>query len=369
MIKAARIGLILHDFSAGGTERIAIHLANRWSRKREVVLFCGSEEGPARELVASEIIVRRVEPPIPRGRRSRQRLGTAIAETLRTQSVDVIVGPGNFHIPALQTLARVLADTRPAIVCKLSNPLIGRGRNPIAQSLFENNLKRSTREFDALVAMSPALRNEAIAVLGHERIITVFEPIDAPEMPNANCRSAEDLPTILAAGRFVSQKNMTLALRAFARLADRSARLVLAGDGPQRKALEAQATHLGIGDRVSFRGHVSSIAPLLEQAEVFLATSTYEGYPAVLIEAIAAGVPIVTTRSSPAIDEILAHPSFGLKAASEPAALADAIRRTLEGGRPDPDARAEFLERHDPDHAAMEWLTVLDAAVRARRAT
>lgn len=363
MGEAARIGVVLHDFSAGGTERIAICLANRWSRSREVTLFCGDEEGPARALVSSEVKVRRVDPFIRRGHGSRARLGKAIAAMLRTWPVDIMVGPGNFHIPVLRALARQLGDARPAIVCKLSNPLARRGRNRLAQSVFEASLRRATRDFDGLVAMSPTLHDEAVAVLRHERVTTVFEPVDAP---GAIRQPAAGPPTILSAGRLVAQKNMALALDAFARFPDRSARLIVAGDGPQRTALEEQATRLGIAGRVAFTGHVPGIAPLLAQAHLFLATSVYEGYPAVLIEAIAAGVPIVTTGSSPAIAEILAHPSFGIQADADPAALADAMRHILDGGKPDADARVQFLARHDPDRAALAWLAVLDDAVRQR---
>jgi colanic acid/amylovoran biosynthesis glycosyltransferase len=114
-------------------------------------------------------------------------------------------------------------------------------------------------------------------------------------------------------------------------------RLVLVGEGPLRDALEALATKLGIRERVEFRGGCleHEVASLLDTADLLVlpsivaANGDTEGIPNALLEAMACGVPVVTTRVS-GIPELVRHNETGLLA--EPAdsdSLCDALRRTL----------------------------------------
>ncbi|MEH6758811.1 MAG: glycosyltransferase [Parasphingorhabdus sp.] len=103
----------------------------------------------------------------------------------------------------------------------------------------------------------------------------------------------------------ITQKNLPLMLRAFAQGSISSDTLTLVGDGPLRKSLEAQARALGLSDRVHFTGHVTEIGPWLAKADFYLMSSHYEGVPAVIVEALAAGLPIITTDCSNAISAML----------------------------------------------------------------
>ncbi len=80
-----RILIVLHDFSGGGTERVAIRLANQWARMgRAVRIFCGTEAGPLRGLVDDAVSVEQADPVLPRARFSRIRLGIALARAAET---------------------------------------------------------------------------------------------------------------------------------------------------------------------------------------------------------------------------------------------------------------------------------------------
>lgn len=352
--EARRIGLILHDFPAGGTERIAIRLANAWSDAgREVTIFCGTIAGPAYGQVADRVDRVAADPPIPRAPLSRLRLGRWLRASLATHPVDLLVVPGNFHLPVLLAAGRLPC----AVAAKLSNPVIRQGWTgglaPLARRLV-------TRHVDRLVAMSPALAQEARAILVRP-CETLAEPI-LPAIPPARSRPPGP-PLVVCAGRMVAQKRLSLALQAFAALADPSARLVLLGDGPERAALEREARALGIAGRTRFVGHVPDIAPWLERAHAFLLTSRYEGYPAVLVEAIAAGVPVVTTPCSAAIAEIVEQPASGLIVSADPIVLAEALRRVLAGGGVAAEARQALAARHAAGPAAAAWLAMLDRLV------
>jgi len=366
---ARYIAVILHDFSTGGSERIAIRLANRWaSSGRKVTILSGVAAGPARTLVAANVTVRIASPELPRNPVSRFALGDAFARMIASDMPDLIFSPGNFHIPMVAALARKLGRHRPAIVCKISNPLRQPGRSGARQWLFDRLTRRTTRAVDAFVAMSAALRDDAFAVLRRPEIALIYEPIlDGPAAQDLRFgRSRRQPPLIVCAGRLEPQKHFTLAIRAFARIDPAlGARLLILGEGYERTELEAEAKWLAVADRIEFGGHVADIRPALASARLFLMSSRYEGYPAVLIEALAAGLPIVTTGCTPALGEIMVHPSFGRVTPPDADALARAIEMVLDGPLPDAQATTDLLARHRIAEAADHYLALFDDVVAA----
>lgn len=354
---AGRIAILFQDFAAGGTERIMIRLANEWAKSREVFILCGSEQGPARDRVDERVTVLPMAPEIPRSPLSRLRIGRSVARMLPSLRPDVLVGPGNHVLPIFGALGK----TGVPLACKLSNPADLSRHGMIPRGLLRWASARTCRPLDAVVAMSPALAEEAESFLGTGNLRVIPEPI----LTNASSKPPERRPSgprrLLVAGRLVKQKNVALALHVLA-AGDPLALLTIAGDGPERARLERLAERLGIARRVSFLGHVADIGPLLARSDLLLMTSLYEGYPAVLIEALAAGVPVVTTDSSPAIPEILGHPSFGRVAPADPIAIARAIDDAMTA-RPDVAARATLIARHGVEANAALWLDLLDTIV------
>jgi glycosyltransferase involved in cell wall biosynthesis len=361
----------MHDFSTGGSERIAIRLANQWARNgRQVTILCGTSEGPARARVAPEVMVRSVRPEIRRSIFSRHALGASMAEPVNALRPDLIFVPGNFHIPVAGALGRALGRNRPAFVCKLSNPLRQPGRSMLGQSLFAGLIRWQARPIDTFTAMSVRLQQEAISVLHRPMVRLIHEPnVDSDVRGSAGARlDTDDAPLIICAGRLTAQKNFGLAIRAFAMLDPRhNARLLILGEGEERAALEREVLRRGVAGKVTLGGHVEDIRPMLSRARLFLLSSRYEGYPAVLIEALAAGLPIVATDCSPAIREIMAHPSFGCVVAQDTAVLADAIADVLAAPPPATVPIEALLGRHRLDRSAQNYLDLFDWVVASRR--
>jgi glycosyltransferase involved in cell wall biosynthesis len=145
----------------------------------------------------------------------------------------------------------------------------------------------------------------------------------------------EDERMILAVGRLSKEKAQIDLLRAFRKLSDThaevNARLVIVGDGPERGQLEDAASSLGIGDRVVFTGQVKNVEVYYGAADVLVNPSHSEGSPYVLLEAMAAGLPIVATAVGGVPELFENNETALLVPASDPRAMADAIARLLNG--------------------------------------
>lgn len=153
--------------------------------------------------------------------------------------------------------------------------------------------------------------------------------------PNAALRveltGSSDRPIVFTPARLHTQKGHRYLLEAATLVPD--ACFVLAGDGPERSALEQQARELGIHERVRFLGQRQDVPQLLSLCDLFVLPSLYEGLPLSVLEAMAAGKPIVATRIG-GTDEAIADGATGLLVApGKPDELASAIR-TLLADRP-----------------------------------
>lgn len=176
---------------------------------------------------------------------------------------------------------------------------------------------------------------------------------------------------LLFVGRLRIRKGVEVALEAVARLASEGhpTRLLVAGEGEHRARLEARAAELGLdGSRVRFLGRASAgqVRWLLRGAAALVVPSTYEGMPLVVLEAMAAGRPVVASRVS-GIPEVVVDGETGwLVPAEDPPALADSLARLLadqaEGARRGAAGRARCAELYRPERAARLWLEQVESA-------
>ena len=137
-------------------------------------------------------------------------------------------------------------------------------------------------------------------------------------------------PFMLAAGRLDHQKGFDVLIRAFALAMPDCGqlRLVIVGEGPTAQALRDLVAELHVDARVLFPGQVKELQALMQQAQGFILSSRYEGFPNVLLEALANGLPVVATDCPSSPREILRDGEYGLLVPCEdPVALAAAVRR------------------------------------------
>jgi len=228
-------------------------------------------------------------------------------------------------------------------------------------------LIRTYRQADHVIAISHGVAADLRAVTGvpAQRLAILRNPsvasdIDRQMRAPLPCPADPTRPLLLAAGRLVEAKDFATLLHAFARLRrHRNARLAILGEGPLRGELTALAQHLGIADDLALPGFVTQPAAWMARSALFVVSSRFEGGPNVLIEALACGVPAVSTDCPHGPREILDHGRWGrLVPVGDAAALADAMTATLNAPPPAATLRAAMAP-YRAETAARAYIEAL----------
>lgn len=373
----SHIALIAYELETGGISRVAVHLANGFSREgRRVSLVLSTSQGPrhAEELA---LIDKQVEVICLSDRPFRKRaLGQiatfrALRRWLRRARPDVIVGTAN-NISWYTGLATTgLGADRPKLYIKTTNPILRKADGPALTALRKAGYARLFGAADGVLTLSDAetglLSKQFPAVAGRFR--TVFNPYLTPEIGSRprDTAGAGGTPVILALGRLAPQKNFARAIEAFALArqlggaALNDARLVICGEGPERASLEALANRLGVADAVELPGFRDDVPELLAQARCYLMSSEYEGLPAVVIEALGAGCPVVTTDCFLAARELLDGRSGCRVTALDARSLATGLVQSF-GEVPDEMALRQLAQNYSLVSAVQSHLTAMGLA-------
>src|SRR5215210_7347665 len=220
------------------------------------------------------------------------------------------------HTSLRHTLA--LSDFRSAVLKTLGGPIERWGEHSA----------------EAVLVITPRLRRLLLSDGVDENRIHLIPPGMNPSLfegPFEDPFAGIGRPRVLFVGRLAPQKGVSTLVAAAGLLKDPSARLLLVGDGPERKALEKEAKRIGVGDRVCFLGFVAHerLPAVLVHADLLVLPSLYEELGTVLLEAMQAALPIVASKTGGILDVIEDGVTGVLVAPGEPGALARAINRIL----------------------------------------
>jgi glycogen(starch) synthase len=203
---------------------------------------------------------------------------------------------------------------------------------------------------EAISAFGPALADKARVVRNGTDLVAVRSA--APER--------RDRPYLLGIGRFVPQKGFDVLIDAFARIAAAhpDLDLVLAGEGPERAAFEARARNTGLGERIVFLGGVPAerAFALFRGAAGFVLSSRHEPQGIVVVEAMAAGAPVVATRVGGVPETVVDGRNGLLVDGGDAVSMAAGLQDLLEH----PDAAAARAAQAARDVEAYDWSRITD---------
>jgi len=279
-----------HALVGGGAERVWARLASGFAARGDRVIFAVDFEANAALPLLTKDVTLEV---LPRGHGAAT---LALAKLIRAQR------------PAASLSAISVSNLKHALAAHLA----GRADRAILSyhGFFDSEPERLSRlgyrltpllarATAATVAVSQALRRDLIARLHAPEARTTMisnpaAPEPFPQRVDAGALARRP-PLIAAIGRLAPDKDFVTLLRAFARLADPAARLVILGEGPERARLEGEIAALGLGGRVALPGFAASPGEVLAEARVFALSSRREAFSLVCVEALAHGLPVVAT--------------------------------------------------------------------------
>jgi len=357
---AKRVAFFLPDMRLGGAERVALTLIAYFvDHGIDVDLLLMEATGEL--LVDVPESVRVIDLKAPRIRRALTGLVSYLGRE-RPDALQVSMWP----LTVVGIIAGKLARTHTRVVVSehvvLSEQYGGSARTMAA-------MRATLRLFFPLAAaricVSAGVVDDVAGLSGlpSRRFDLVYNPIGAPDhivtSAAVDSQWGGEGPRILTVGSLKIQKNQALLLDAFARLPDNQARLTILGDGPLRAELEYRVVELDLAGRVAMPGFTNDPWPYYASADLFVLSSDYEGFGNVIVEAMHAGLPIVSTDCSSGPAEILANGEYGdLVPVGDGEALAGAIQFSLSRP-PSPDRQKLRAGDFSVEAAASRYLSLL----------
>ncbi|MEX2317849.1 MAG: glycosyltransferase [Pirellulales bacterium] len=333
---------LVHGLPVGGAEVLIDRIVRRLCSRYRFIVACLDEVGQLGEILVQD--------------------GVRVVHLERRPGFDWKCVRRLRHLLGAEGVQIVHAHQCTPLAYALATQLLGR-RPPVLLTehgrFFPDTPSRKRKLFNRLFARAgdrfvavgqtvqrALVENEGLA---SHRIQVVYNGIEWPEeeitsIDRAQMRAKFGVTAeqclVVQVARLDAIKDHQTALRAIALAAirDNRIRLFVVGDGPESEKIEREIVKQSLQERVTMLGMRSDVRQLLAAADMFLLSSVSEGIPVTILEAMAAGVPVVATAVG-GVPELIRHEEHGLLApAGDAAGLADALVRLAR----EPELRARF---------------------------
>jgi glycosyltransferase involved in cell wall biosynthesis len=324
--------------AGGGAERVALAgIIDLLERGHEVDLVLVRAEGALLPLIPPQVQVFDLRAPrivaslLPLARYLRKR---------KPDAVHALMWP----VTIVAILAHRLARSRARLLVSDHVAHSKMIQSPRERALFRWTTRWLYPAADFRIVVSADAADDLATFSGipRDRFEVIYNPISPPAAiatnPQVERLWGDCDQRIITVGALKEQKNHALLLRAFAQINSfPKSKLMILGEGQLRPKLEGLARELGIADRVLMPGFAIDPWPYLASADLFVLSSDYEGFGIALVEAMYAGLRVVSTDCRSGPREILDGGRYGkLVPTGDSAALADAIDQALaEPAQPD----------------------------------
>jgi GalNAc-alpha-(1->4)-GalNAc-alpha-(1->3)-diNAcBac-PP-undecaprenol alpha-1,4-N-acetyl-D-galactosaminyltransferase len=355
-----RIAFIISSLGGGGAERVVCTLANELTERGYIVSIIRTLHDALNYKLSEDVqlIDLRLGVSLGFNVKGTMRRLSRLRKALKILEPDVII---SFTTSTnLETCLATLGMRGKLIVSERSDPgTMHWSRAGLCRMLYPSTY------------MVVFQTEQASKCLG-ERIRRMSRVIMNPVPDGLPCYKGERTKKIVSVGRLVAIKNTDMLIRAFARLSGEYPRhtLQIYGDGDKRGELEMLCQELGIAGRVRFHGFVSSVSDDIANACLYVMTSRHEGMPNALIEAMAMGIPCISTdcpSGGPA--ELIQSGENGLLIpVGDEDALVSAMQRVLSDGefaRKLGENALRIRERLNTERIVDQWQALIEQILEA----
>ncbi len=375
---ATRLALLLADLEGGGAQRKMVTLARAFAERGLAVdLLAASPHGTLREQLGPSLRLcpldgwwSRLPLVASKKRRRVMACAPALATYLRRARPHALMSTSH-SVNVTAVLGWTLARVPTRLVLRIDSQ-VSRAQALAGTRTQRRRLRRARRFFpkaDAIIAISRGVAEDLAQQVRYpqDRIHAIHNPVVTPELEQRMRRAPTHpwltdggAPVVLGVGRLVEQKDFPTLLRAFARLRrERAARLLVLGEGKERDRLEALAGELGIAAHVALPGFDPNPLAAMAHAALFVMSSAWEGFGSVLVEALACGCPVLSTRCPSGPAEILDDGRYGtLVPVGDDRAMAAAMATALEQP-PDPEPLRQRARHFSLPRITERYLEVL----------
>lgn len=363
-----KILLLIPHLGGGGAEKVFALLAEKLSREKyELHLGIVTNDFAHANAVFPGLTVHRLGA-------KRVRFAALSLLCLAWKLKPRVILCGMFHLNFLVLMLQPLFPPGVRILVRQNGTVSSALADDSSPRLTGRLYRWLYRRSDAILCQSEAMARDLADAIGIEpdRIRVLPNPIDIDEVRRVTQdESRERTGTgqhLLAVGRLSREKGFDILLEALVRVRASfpGADLVIAGDGAEKSRLETLCRELGLSGVFQFVGSVPCPAAYFKEATAFVLASRQEGMPNALLEAAAAGLPIIATPASGGVIELLSgSPGAWVASDISPAALAASIMEALSALEPGQRFPHPFIARFATQRAIPEYERVIDDLISA----
>lgn len=359
-----KITCVIHSLAGGGAERVMAGLASSLAQRnhRVTLITLGDAQqdrhttAPAVRRIALDLLGPRRGPLS--GVANNTRRATALRQAILATQPEVVLS--FCDRTNVLTLLSLLGTSIPVVVSERSNPAAQ--LLPWPWSWLRTVLYRRAA---TVIALTPAAAKTVERWSRRPPLVipSAVQPPPAEGQPSPAAVAGRSGQVVLGIGRLEHEKGFDQLLQAFAAVADQHPRWTLRihGEGSCRAKLERQREDLRLTGRVEFPGWTRPIWPALQQADLFVLPSRYEGFPSALLEAMAAGLACIAVDCPDGPGVIVREGVDALLVpAGDTAALAAAMDRCMS----DPSLRQALGRRAVEVTERFSWAAMVDAYER-----
>ncbi|MBD2847556.1 glycosyltransferase [Paenibacillus sp. IB182496] len=304
----------IFSLKGGGAERTVVNIINNLDKtKFEITLILGSNNNNEyMHLISDDIKIKKLNATKLRN------CFFKLMKTIHLEKPDIMFSTlvdNNIMLLTTKLLGRIKA---PAIVREANNRTESKQVSIVNRLLtyMLYNLCASK-----VVALSNGVKDDLINnfCILENKINVIYNPVEVLKIKELSKEVLTefditgDFKVIIAIGRLVEQKDYYTLLKSFSQvLESERAILLILGKGPMEKQLIDLTVSLGVNNHVVFLGFKRNPYKYLKRADIFILSSKWEGFGHVIVEAMAVGVPVISTNCKSGPSEIIGNNEFGL---------------------------------------------------------